>query len=160
MTDQERVPSPDIPVGRKKDVALSPTFAEARKRDAAAITAMRSERVPSRIHKVNAYTWAGRRAECAVTSEFLPSVQGWDGVTCTDCLATREQVSPIPTEQERPLSPKHLCGPCDRGTLTAGHCVDIDGSYWHDCNATRQTDAGAAPERVPSCAGGCVLPDD
>ncbi|GAC1521653.1 MAG: hypothetical protein NVS3B1_06130 [Marmoricola sp.] len=42
---------------------------------------------PEIIHKVNAYTWAGRRAECALTSEFLPSVQGWDGVTCPDCLA-------------------------------------------------------------------------
>lgn len=41
------------------------------------------------IHKVNAYTWAGRRAECALTSEFLPSVQGWEGVTCVDCLAVK-----------------------------------------------------------------------
>jgi hypothetical protein len=47
---------------------------------------------PEIIHKVNAYTWAGRRAECTVTSDFLPSVQGWDdGVTCLDCLSARKE---------------------------------------------------------------------
>jgi hypothetical protein len=42
------------------------------------------------LHKLNAYTWAGRRAECAVTAEFLPSVHDWAEVTCDRCLATRE----------------------------------------------------------------------
>lgn len=48
------------------------------------------------IHKVNAYTWAGRRAECAVTAEFLPSVQGWEGVTCERCLAARAEYAECP----------------------------------------------------------------
>ena len=28
---------------------------------------------PEIVHRLNAFTWAGRRAECALTSEFLPT---------------------------------------------------------------------------------------
>ncbi len=32
--------------------------------------------------------------------------------------------------------PVCTCKTCEAGHLTAGHCVDIDGDYWHDCKAT------------------------
>lgn len=40
------------------------------------------------VHLVNAYTWAGRRGWCGLTSEWLPSVQNNDRgeVTCQECL--------------------------------------------------------------------------
>ncbi len=41
------------------------------------------------VHKLNAYTWAGRRAECAVTSEGLNDTDDWNKVTCPECLAAR-----------------------------------------------------------------------
>ena len=27
------------------------------------------------------------------------------------------------------------CGDCARGVVTYGHCVDIDGDWWHECPA-------------------------
>jgi len=41
------------------------------------------------VHKLNAYTFLGRRAECALTSEWLNDTDSWDEVTCPDCLASR-----------------------------------------------------------------------
>ena len=41
------------------------------------------------VHKLNAYTFLGRRAECAVTSERLNDTEDWSKVTCTECLAAR-----------------------------------------------------------------------
>ena len=46
------------------------------------------------VHKLNAYTWAGRRAECAVTSERLNDAQDWGEVTCPECLSVRGEGSP------------------------------------------------------------------
>lgn len=45
------------------------------------------------VHKLNAYTWAGRRAECAVTSEGLNDTDDWSEVTCAECLALRGEGS-------------------------------------------------------------------
>ena len=41
------------------------------------------------VHKLNAYTWAGRRAECALTSEWLSDTEDWNRATCPECLALR-----------------------------------------------------------------------
>lgn len=40
----------------------------------------------------------------------------------------------------------HHCPPCDRGDLMPGHCIDIDGYYWHQCFATRLDQAAADRE--------------
>lgn len=43
------------------------------------------------VHKLIAYTFFGRRGECAVTEEFLPSVNDWDYVTCPACLRAKPE---------------------------------------------------------------------
>jgi hypothetical protein len=45
-----------------------------------------AEEPQSVVHLLNAYTWAGRRAECAVTSEGLNDTEDRAKVTCPDCL--------------------------------------------------------------------------
>lgn len=40
------------------------------------------------VHLLNAYTWAGRRGACGLTSEALDAAHDRAEVTCAACLAT------------------------------------------------------------------------
>jgi hypothetical protein len=42
---------------------------------------------PAVMHRLDAYTWAGRRATCALTSEWLRCSKVEAEVTCPRCLA-------------------------------------------------------------------------
>lgn len=46
-----------------------------------------------------------------------------------------------------------FCKSCENGLLTGGHCVDIDGDYWHNCYAVKK-DLGKVIDPCPECEAG------
>lgn len=46
------------------------------------------------VHKLNAYTFLGRRMECALTGDHYADTEDWDKVTCPDCRALRTKETP------------------------------------------------------------------
>jgi len=43
------------------------------------------------VHKLNAYTWLGRRMECALTGDHYVDTDDWGRVTCADCLTEKPE---------------------------------------------------------------------
>ena len=45
------------------------------------------------VHKLNAYTFLGRRMECALTGDHYLDTEDWAKVTCPECLLQKHETT-------------------------------------------------------------------
>lgn len=144
-SDQGRTASPDIPIGRHKDVPLSPAFAEARQRDREAITDMRAAR--------------GQSSEL-IAVKVTQSAPCWWAVECDrHGLVVRE----ASVRLAEAAADKHRHCPCPEvgGDEVGDYIVDLchergvhDGDViWPLVNAAREDALGLCEQIVDEALG-------